>query len=192
MTHYTRLSSMLLAPLLVSAAALAQEAGTASGKGTIERLVPGATAAAQDAKSEAVPFVPRFSYAYHEGKGEDAATWIVLTEKQPPLKAWLAAKDQSEARRLWCGAEKTSFVALKLDAKNEVDLYFLCPANGGVNTEMLNTANGLKSIDVKYQTKDKRMKGTLKTGQGSCPGPNGSQVYCTPTGDYAFDAPVVK
>jgi hypothetical protein len=73
-----------------------------------------------------------------------------------------------------------------------VDLYFLCPANGAVNTEMQNTANGLESVAVKFQSKDKRLKGTLKTGQGSCPGPNETQVYCTPTGDYAFDAPILK
>lgn len=171
---------------------MAQDAGTASGKGTINRMVPGKTAAAEDVKVEPVGFAPRYSYAYKDGKGDEASTWIVLTEKQPPLKDWMAVKDQAETRRLWCGKEKASFVALKLDAKMKVDLYFLCPANGLVNTEMLSSANGLDSIAVKLQTRDKRLKGTLQTGQGSCPGPNGTQNYCTPTGDFAFDAPVVK
>jgi hypothetical protein len=189
MKRFTR--SALLLCLAVSPLA-AQDAGTASGKGTIDRWVAGKTAAPADAVKQSVAFAPLFSYAYREGKGADASTWIVLTEKQPPLKEWLGAKDQAAARAAWCGKEKTSFVAVKLDAKNEVDLYFLCPANGSVNTEMQNTANGLKSVDVTFQTKDKRMKGTLKTGQGSCPGPNDTSVYCTPTGDFAFDAPVVK
>ena len=185
------LASLLLV-CLVAFPLLAQDAGTASGKGTITRFVPGKTAAAEDAKSEPVAFAPRYSYAYREGKGEQASTWIVLTEKQPPLKDWMAAKDQAEARRLWCGKEKASFVALKLDAKMEVDLYFLCPANGLVNTEMKSSANGLDSIAPKLETRDKRMKGTLQTGQGSCPGPSGNQAYCTATGDFAFDAPVLR
>lgn len=185
--------SLALAVCLPALPIVAQEAGTASGKGTIDRLVPGKTAAAADTAHEAVGFSPRFSYAYREGKGAAAATWIVLTEKQPPLKEWLAAKDQADTRRLWCGKEKASFVAVKLDEKMAVDLYFLCPGNGFVNTEMLNSANGLDSVALKFQTRDaRRLKGTLRTGQGSCPGPNDTQVYCTPTGDFAFDAPVVR
>ena len=187
--------SILRAALLLCVTAVplaAQEVGTASGKGTIERLVPGKTGASGDAVREPVAFAPRYSYAYREGKGEDASTWIVLTEKQPPLKEWLAAKDQGAARQAWCGKEKSSFTAVKLDAEMKVDLYFLCPANGSVNTEMQNTANGLESVAVKLQSRDKRLKGTLKTGQGSCPGPDGTQVYCTPTGDFTFDAPILK
>jgi hypothetical protein len=187
--------STLTASLLLCLAAVplaAQDAGTASGKGTIDRFVPGKTAAAEDAVRERVPFAPRYSYAYREGKGDDASTWIVLTEKPPLVREWLAAKDQAEARRLWCGKQKASFVALKLDVKMNVDLYFLCPANGLVNTEMQNTANGLKSIAVEIESPPRRLKGTLRTGQGSCPGPDGTQAYCEPTGDYAFDAPVVK
>ena len=186
------MSAWLLLLCLAALPLVAQDAGTASGKGTINRLVPGKSAAAEDVISEPVGFAPRYSYAYREGKGDEASTWIVLTEKQPPLKDWMAAKDQAEARRLWCGKEKASFVALKLDAKMEVDLYFLCPANGLVNTEMKSSANGLDSVAPKFQTRDKRMKGTLQTGQGSCTGPNDTQVYCTPTGDFAFDAPVLK
>jgi len=62
-----------------------------------------------------------------------------------------------------------------------------------LTSEGLNTANGLESIVPKFETRDAtRLKGTLKTGQGNCPGPNGTQVYCKPTGDFAFDAPVVQ
>lgn len=75
----------------------------------------------------------------------------------------------------------------------EVDFYFLCPADGRVTSEGLNTANGLKSIVPKFETRDaKRLKGTLKTGQGNCPGPNNMPVYCKATGDFAFDAPFVR
>jgi hypothetical protein len=74
-----------------------------------------------------------------------------------------------------------------------VDFYFLCPGDGRVTSEGLNVANGLESIALKFQARDaKRLKGTLRTGQGSCPGPNDTQVYCKPTGDFAFDAPVSR
>jgi hypothetical protein len=36
------------------------------------------------------------------------------------------------------------------------------------------------------------LKGTLKTGIGSCPGPNEAAQYCTQTGDYSFDAVLLK
>src|SRR5262249_44305692 len=134
-----------------------------------------------------------YSYAYSERAGAAAFTWIVLTDKEPPLKSWTAVKDRAEARRVWCEKEKASFVAVKLDAKWAVDLYFLCPANGGVSTEMLSTWNGLDSVVLKFETRDsKRLKGTLRTGQGSCPGPDGKQAYCTPTGDFTFDTPLGK
>ena len=185
--------SVALAFCLPALSAGAQETGGASGKGTIDRSLPGKTAVSVEAGYEVVGFSPQFSWASREGKGATAATWIVLTEKQPPLKAWLAAKDKLETLRLWCGKEKASFVALKLDEKMEVDYYFLCPADGRISTEGLNTANGLASIVLKLQTRDaKRLKGTLRTGQGSCPGPNDTQIYCKPTGDFAFDAPVAR
>ncbi len=154
----------------------AQEAGSAGGEGKIEEL----------------SFSPHHSYAYSEGTGAKQFTWIVLTEKEPPLKDWATAKNRDEARRVWCEKEKTPFVAVKLDAEWKVDLYFLCPANGYVNTEMLSTWNGLESVVVNFETKDaKRLKGTLTTGSGACS--DGDTVaYCTPTGDYTFDAPLLK
>ena len=117
----------------------------------------------------------------------------MLTEKEPPVKEWSAAKDRAEARQAWCGKEKTPFTAVKLDPKMKVDLYFLCPADGGLNTEMVSTINGLESVVVKLEPGDgKRLKGALKTGQGNCPDKDGKDAYCTPTGDYAFDAPLSK
>ena len=182
-----RIAVLVLACCVWAGALQAQEVGSASGKGTIERIVEPATG-----KSEQVTFQPRYSYAYSETAAGTKFTWIVLTEKEPPLKAWAAAKDRAEARRLWCGTEKTSFVAVKLDADWKVDLYFLCPANGAVNTEMLSTANGLDSVVVEFEVRDgKRLKGTLRTGSGAC-GNEESQTYCTPTGDYTFDAPLSK
>lgn len=183
------ISSFMVTLCLAAVSLEAQEIGTATGKGVIERLIPPKSPGAEPT-SEQVAFSPRFSYAYSEGTGAAKSTWLVLTEKEPPLKDWTGTKDRAEARRLWCGKEKTSFVALKLDAKSAVDLYFLCPANGSVSTEMLSTWNGLDSVAVKFETRDgKRMKGTLRTGQGSCPGADGKQAYCTPTGDFPFDAP---
>ena len=181
---YRRSSGLLLLFVLASPL-LAQSPGSASGKGTIERFT-------SSGDTERMAFAPKFSYAYVEGTGAKKSTWIVLTEKAPPLAAWAGVKDANEARRVWCEKEKTPFVALKLDAQDEVDLYFLCPADGGLNTEMLSTANGLDSIVVQFKREGQKLAGTLKTGTGSCPGPDGAQAYCTPTGDYAFTAPLVK
>jgi len=154
----------------------AQKAGTASGKGTFDDLT----------------FSPKFAYAYAEGSGAKRSTWIVLTVKELPSAAW-SAKDRQEVRQTWCAKEKTPFVALKLDADNKVDLYFLCSANGAMSTEMLSTWNGLDSVVVKFTQRDAlRLKGGFRTGSGSCPAADGSDAYCTPTGDYTFDAPLTK
>ncbi|HXA16653.1 MAG TPA: hypothetical protein VN380_06660 [Thermoanaerobaculia bacterium] len=162
----------------------AQTLGSASGRGTIDLI-----SASASGGSELVAFSPRYSYAYSEGTGAKRFTWIVLTDKEPPVAAWASAKDRAEVRRVWCEKEKASFVAVKLDAAWNVDLYFLCPANGAVSTEMLSTWNGLDSVAVRFEVRDeKRLKGTVRTGSGSCPGADGSQTYCTPTGDYSFDA----
>ena len=186
------ISSFVLTMCLAAVCLEAQEVGTATGKGVIERLIPPKSPEAE-LKSEKVAFSPRYSYAYSEGTGATKSTWLVLTDKEPPLKEWAGSKDRAEARRVWCGKEKASFVALKLDSKSAVDLYFLCPANGSINTEMLSSWNGLESVVVKFDTHDgKRMKGTLRTGQGSCPGADGKDAYCTPTGDFTFDAPMSR
>jgi len=156
----------------------------------MDRKRPGKTSGATDEVYEAVSFSPRFSCAYRDGKGDDAETWIVLTEKQPPLKSWLAAEDRLEALHRWCGKEKASFIAVSLDQKMEVDFYCECPGDGSVTSGM-SVANGLPSVVLKLQTRDaRRLKGTLRTGQGSCPRPNDPQAYCKPTGDFALDAPV--
>lgn len=186
-----RAFALALALSLPAFSSVAQEIGTASGKGTMNRNRPGKTFGATEEVYEAVSFSPRFSCAYRDGKGDDAEIWIVFTEKQPPLKSWLAAADRLEALHSWCGKEKASFIAMSLDKKMEVDSYFLCPANGRVTSEGVNVANGLPSIVLTLQTRDaRRLKGTLRTGEGSCPRPNDPQAYCKPTGDFAFDAPV--
>lgn len=177
---FRRLALVVLAWCCAIGSLGAQAAGVASGKGTI------------DSGGQPVAFAPRFAWACAEGKGAKRSTWIVLTEKEPPAEKWAAAKDRPEARRRWCEKEKASFVAVKLDAAWKVDLYFLCPANGAVNTEMLSTWNGLDSVVLTFDNGDpRRLKGTLRTGAGSCPGPDGTPAYCTPTGDYAFEAPLV-
>lgn len=182
-----RIAVLFLVCVVWTCVLQAQEVGSASGKGKIERIVVPATG-----QTEWVEFQPRYSYAYSETMGEKKLTWIVLTEKEPPVKDWAAAKDRAEARRLWCEKEKTSFVAVKLDAEWKVDLYFLCPSNGAVSTEMLNTANGLDSVVVEFEVRDaKKLKGTLRTGQGAC-GNDETQTYCDPTGDYTFDAPLAE
>lgn len=183
---------LAVALCLAAAPLAAQEVGTASGRGTIDKQI-GWDDAKKEAKIEVVPFSPRYSFAYTAKSGPDTSTFLVLTEKEPPLKSWSGAKDRAEARRLWCEKEKTSFVAVELNDKGGVELFFLCPANGKLNTEMLSSWNGLQSVVVKLEGKsDKRLKGTLRGGKGACPGKDGADVYCTPQSDYVFDAPLVK
>jgi hypothetical protein len=186
-TMFRRVGVVALAVVsLVSGSAGAQGVGSATGKGTIDRLLP-------TGASELLKFSPHYSYAYAESAAGKRFTWIVLTEKEPPAATWSAAKDPAEARRLWCEREKSAFVAVKLDADWKVDLYFLCPANGGLNTEMVSSFNGLDSVVVKFDVRDKqRLKGSLRTGTGSCPGSKGVLGYCTLTGDYAFDVSLGK
>lgn len=191
MTRTLFLSALVLS--LSVAPLAAQEAGTAGGRGTITRQT-GWDKEKHEPVVEDFTFSPKYSYAYTEQGGAQKYTWIVLTDKEPPLKSWLPAKDRAEARRLWCEKEKGAFVAVKLDSEGTVDLYFLCPANGAVNTEMLSTWNGLQSVVVTLEKNDgKRLKGTLRGGEGSCPGENEEEaVYCTQQEDYTFDAPVLK
>jgi hypothetical protein len=177
--------------LMCAAAALpiaAQEIGTASGRGTI---ISGP--AQPDSKEQTVSFAPRYAFAYVEGKGADRFTWIVLTEKEPPLKAWAGSKDRVAARQQWCQKEKAGFVAVKIDAEQKPDLYFLCPPGAAMsNTEMVSSANGLKSVEVQFTQKDaKRLKGRLRGGVGNCPTADGVSAYCEQTSDYTFDAPML-
>ena len=159
----------------------AQTAGTATGNGTI------------DNQGTPVKFAPHVASAYLQNFQALKFTWIVLTEKAVPAGTLAGATDHTEALRLWCEKEKTPFAALQLDAKSGVNQYVTCPANGGTNTEMVNSVNGLESIVAKIDARDAtHIKGSLKTGNGACPGPNGTLVYCTPTGSYTFDAAFVK
>jgi hypothetical protein len=179
--------SLVLVAVFVALPVAAQEVGTASGRGSII-----SAAATPSTKEQRVNFAPKYAFSYVEGSGSKRATWIVLTEKEPPLKAWSGSKDKAAARQQWCAKEKAAFVAVKLDAKNEVDLYFLCPPGSeGSNTEMVSTINGLKSVDVQFTEKNaKRLKGTLRGGEGNCP-VNDKDAYCTQYSDYAFDAPTM-
>jgi len=179
-----------LALCLLTAPLAAQEVGTAGGRGTITRQT-GWDKKTHEPIVEPFSFSPKFSYSYTEQTETQRFRWIVLTDKEPPLERWEGLEDQSEARRLWCEHDKAAFVAVKLDAQGAVELYFLCPANGYVNTEMLSTWNGLQSVVVTLDGKDpKRIKGTLRGGDGSCPDEEGNEAYCTLEDDYTFDAPL--
>jgi hypothetical protein len=165
----------------------AQEIGSASGRGTIISASETSTR-----KEQRVEFSPRYAFAYIEGNGANRFTWVVLTEKEPPLKVWAASRDRAAARQLWCEKEQAAFVAVQIDAQQQVNAYYLCPpGSSGSNTEMVSTINGLKSVDVRFTQKAaKRLKGTLRGGEGNCP-VNGKDAYCTQRSDYTFDAPIL-
>lgn len=180
---------LLWGAMLSAAPAAADSAGTATGHGTLQRFIPGDP----DGNTQPVSFTPRFSYAYREGSGSQQATWIVLTDKEPPLPKLQGVTDRIEARRQWCEESKASFVAVKLLANLTVDLLYLCPGDGSANTEMISTINGLDSAVVHFDThSDTRLSGTMKGGQGSCPSESGENRYCEQTSDYKFDAPLLK
>src|SRR5215472_7019358 len=166
----------------------AQEIGTASGRGTIISASETLTR-----KEQRVDFSPRYSFAYIEGMGARRFAWVVLTEKEPPLKAWAGSQDRAAARQLWCEKEKAAFVAVQIDAQQEIYAYYLCPPGSPAsNTEMVSSINGLKSVDVRFTQRDaKRLKGTLRGGEGNCP-VNGKDAYCTQRSDYTFDAPFLR
>ena len=170
-----------LAAVAMAAALGAQAAGTVTGKGTI------------DNRGTPVPFAPRLASAYVQNFRTFRFTWIVLTEKAVPAGMLAGTTDHTEALLQWCEKEKTPFAALQLDAKSGVNQYVTCPATGQTNIEMVNTSNGLDSIVVKIEARDAtHLKGSLKTGNGACTGPDGTIAYCTATGSYTFDAVFVK
>jgi hypothetical protein len=182
-----RTAVLILACCVWAGALQAQEVGSASGKGQMERIVD-----PKEWKTEQVAFQPRHSFAYTGTVAGMKFTWLVLTDKEPPLKSWAAAKERAEAQRLWCETEKASFVSVQLDKDWKVFAYYLCPANGAVSTQMLSTINGLDSVVLDFAVRDaKKLKGTLRTGEGAC-GNDDKMTYCTATGDYTFDAPVLK
>src|SRR5215468_5361358 len=130
------------AAMAMSAALCAQTVGTVTGKGTI------------DNRGTAVPFAPHVASAYVQNFQALRFTWIVLTEKAVPAGMLAGATDHTETLRQWCEKETTPFAALQLDAKSGVNQYVTCPANGGTNTEMVNSVNGLESIVAKIEVRD--------------------------------------
>ncbi len=180
------LPALVLALCMTGPPLAAQTIGAASGRGSIVSMPSSPTAMEQR-----VSFAPRYAFAYVEGKGDKRATWIVLTEKEPPLKVWAGSKDRVVGRQQWCQKEKAAFVAVKLDAGNAVDLYFLCPPGAAVsNIEMVSTWNGLDSVVVLFIRDGDRLKGTVRGGVGNCP-VNGKSAYCMALSDYRFDAPML-
>lgn len=173
-------SAGLLSGLLLASQLAYAQGGSAGGRGLLERTEA-------SGKTTEIRFEPKHAFAYTEGSGAARATWIVLTEKAPPAKDWLVARDRAEARKLWGEKESAAFVAAKLDDKMEVDLYFISAGPGQLITDMISTWNGLKSASVKLSNKtDKRLQGSLTTGQGWCLKDNKSD-YCTLKSEYTFD-----
>ncbi len=180
----------------------AQTAGTASGQGSITTMHAAAPdSAGQMLSQRQTEFKPIFSIAYTETMRATQSTWIVLTEKTPPLKALLESQDRFAALESWCKSEKTAFVALKLEAQSGltngvVDLYFLnhCKSEKtSTNTEMLSSTNGLDSIKVQFtQNNAKRLQGSLLGGVGNCPLENGDSAYCEQRSNYVFNAPMLS
>lgn len=174
-----RTAGLLFGLLLASQLSHAQ-VGSAGGRGVLERTDSGG-------KTTEVKFEPKHAFAYVEGSGAAKATWIVLTEKAPPAKEWLAAKDRAEARKQWGEKEKAAFVTAKLDDKMEVDLYFMSSGPGQLITDMISTWNGLKSASIKLGSKTgNRLQGSLTTGQGWCLKDNKAD-YCSLKSEYTFD-----
>lgn len=186
---FMRILIVIGAVLLLAAPAFALEAGPADGVALLEKL-------ARDGsdKSEWVDFMPNHAYAYRETVAGHRFTWLVFTSVAPPVAEWLAARDGNEARRAWCGARKTPFVAVQLDERGDVFAFHSCAADGGLVTEMPSRWNAMESVAIRFEARDnKHLKGTMKTGRGSCPADGkGGEKYCQPTGRYTFDAPILK
>ena len=179
----------------------AQTVGTASGQGSITTMHAAAPDSADQMLSQRqTEFKPIFSVAYTEAKRATQSTWIVLTEKTPPLKALMESQDRFATLESWCKSEKTAFVAVKLEVQSSltdgvVDLYFLnhCKLEKtSANTEMLSRTNGLDSIKVQFtQNNDKLLQGSLRGGVGNCPLENEDSAYCEQRSNYVFNAPML-
>lgn len=179
------LTAVLLLFLAFPCLSRADDLGTANGKGVLDKVGPNG-----DDDRQGVPFAPKYSLAFVD---KQSMTWVVLTEVKPPIEEWLAAADHQEARRAWCEKEKTPFVSVKLDAAGAPDILISCPANGGGSMDMVSTINGLASVVLNFSKRDtQRVTGTLKNGEGWCPTSDGKDAYCTPKGDYQFDAPLLR
>jgi hypothetical protein len=166
--------------LVIASNATHAQLGTASGRGVLEHEAEGG-------KMTEVRFEPRYSFAYSEGSGAKKVTWIVLTEKAPPVAEWLAAKDGGAARRAWGVKEKAAFIAVKLDEKMDIDLYFISSGPGRYTTSMVSSWNGLKSLAIKLRSKTgKRLQGEFHGGNGYCM-KDGVEGYCERKSDYTFD-----
>lgn len=173
--------------LLLSATLANAQSGSASGIGTLRRVQAGAKPGPENWVTTDVMFEPRHSFAYTEGSGATKSTWIVLTEKAPPAKEWLAAKDRAEAREQWGTKEKAAFVAVKLDPEMKVDLLFLSSGPGQLDTQMVSSWNGLQSARVEFDGKPgKRLLGALRGGNGSC-SKDGKLDFCERKFNYSFD-----
>src|SRR5262249_35556038 len=116
--HAALIASAVIIVLMDAIPAAAQEIGTATGHGTIISV-----SATSDRQEQRVSFAPRYAFAYFEGQGAKRFTWVVLTEKEPPLKAWAGSRDRAAARQTWCEKEKAAFVAVQIDAKQQVYAY---------------------------------------------------------------------
>lgn len=173
--------------LLLSATLANAQSGSAGGIGALQRVQAGAKPGPENWVTAEVIFEPRHSFAYTEGSGATKSTWIVLTEKAPPAKAWLAAKNRAEAREQWGANEKAAFVAVKLGPEMKVDLLFLSSGPGQLDTQMVSSWNGLQSAKVEFDSKPgKRLHGALRGGIGSC-SKDGKQDYCERKFIYTFD-----
>ncbi len=162
--------------------ALAQKSGTAGGKGRIVYFVNPATME----KAE-VAFSPKLAWAYaDEGGPAGKRIHVLLAESEKPVVELSMARDRANARRTFCAEKKVPFVDLELNDEGEVELLHQCAA-GHFGTEMVSTLNGLDSVVVVLEVFNaKRVKGTLRGGEGWC----GDGKYCEQTEDYLFDAPL--
>jgi len=158
-----------------------QAADSVSGSGS----VPLMNAEGQPADS---PFAPRFAYAYASGEGDARRFRLVMTDAEPPRAAWDAAVDRDRARADWCAADSGSYIAFEMKATGEPEGMDRCGKGGMRSSSMVNTMNGLASIQVKLGVNDgKRLQGTIVTGDGACGNSGEPPKYCTDTGSFTFD-----
>ncbi len=180
MTRFRFLVGVAL--VFASLPAPAQESGTAGGKGKIVYDLSHDTM-----EKAAVAFSPRVAWATVDESGPAGKRiHLVLAESEAPLRELSTVWSRPAARMKHCAQKKVPFVAVELNGEGGVELLHQCAA-GRFATEMVSTFNGLDSVVVALEVfSAKRVKGTLRGGDGSC----GDRVYCDQTEDYVFDAPL--
>lgn len=143
------------------------------------------TGFAADGSDTTAPFKPTHATAFRTAKPE--RVWLLLTESDTAKLDWAGSDTRIRVLQTWCKDHKTPYVLFELNLEGTPELVHECSGTGFINTAMISNFNGLASVVPAYDAFERdRIRGSIKTGRGSC----GDRKYCDATGSYTFDVAV--